>query len=233
MTSTSPNTPVSSPGAISVLAVDDNVIVRTGLVSLLEAANGITVVAEASNGAEALERAREHNPDIVLLDVRMPVRDGVSTIDELAEIAKVIMLTHTEDADIIRTALRKGAAGYLVHGHFSAEELERALTEVAHGTGTPLSPVAATAALQAVRSAQEDSPAQVSHSDLGLTEREAEVLEAISRGLNNRVISQELFLTEKTVKNHINRIFRKLGVTTRAEAIARWNGVGPNTGAPR
>ncbi|MDA2811141.1 response regulator transcription factor [Nocardiopsis sp. RSe5-2] len=226
MTSPSPDAlPDFSP--ITVLAVDDNVIVRTGLVSLLEAIEDITVVAEATNGAEALELARLHNPTVTLLDVRMPVRDGISTVEELSGLSKVIMLTHTEDADIIRSALRKGASGYLVHGHFSGEELERALSEVARGSGTPLSPIAATAALQSVRTTPEQAPPDNPADGLGLTEREAEVLEAITRGLSNKAISKELFLTEKTVKNHINRIFRKLDVTTRAEAIARWNGVGP------
>ncbi|WP_017536887.1 response regulator [Nocardiopsis halophila] len=224
MTSSSPDTAVPTP-TVTVLAVDDNVIVRTGLVSLLEAPGDVAVVAEASNGAEALECARRHHPDVVLLDVRMPVKDGVSTVAELAELTKVIMLTHTEDADIIRAALRKGASGYLVHGHFSAEELRRALIEVATGSGTPLSPVAATAALEAIRTGPTAAARTDSRAHLGLTEREEEVLEAVSRGLSNKAISQELFLTEKTVKNHINRIFRKLQVTTRAEAIARWNGV--------
>ena len=226
MTSPSPDPSLAS-SPITVLAVDDNVIVRTGLVSLLEAIEDITVVAEATNGAEAIELARSHNPAVTLLDVRMPVRDGISTVEELSGLSTVIMLTHTEDADIIRTALRKGASGYLVHGHFSSEELERALFEVARGTGTPLSPVAATAALQSVRTTPEQSPPGSPAEGLGLTEREAEVLEAITCGLSNKAISKKLFLTEKTVKNHINRIFRKLDVTTRAEAIARWNGVGP------
>ncbi|GAA2003086.1 response regulator transcription factor [Nocardiopsis rhodophaea] len=218
----------SSPAPISVLAVDDNVVVRAGLVSLLETSEDIRVVGEASNGIQALNETRRHRPDVVLLDVRMPVKDGVSTVEELSAMTKVIMLTHTEDADVIRTALRRGASGYLVHGHFSVEELNRALRDVTSGDGTPLSPVAATVALKEMRSTpllQPPTPADPTA--LGLTQREGDILSAAARGLPNKAIASELFLTEKTVKNHVNRIFRKLGVTSRTEAIARWNGVAP------
>ncbi|GAB3475962.1 response regulator [Nocardiopsis coralliicola] len=215
------------PATITVLAVDDNVIVRAGLVALLEASEDISVVSEASDGQAALDFARRLNPDVVLLDVRMPVLDGISTLDELTDLAAVIMLTHTDTADIINTALEKGAAGYLVHGHFSAEELHRSIRSVAQGAGTPLSPVAAKAALDGRRGtlpSLQGRRFEDHRTTLGLTEREQEVLAAVVRGLNNKAVSQELFLTEKTVKNHLNRIFRKLHVTTRAEAIAVWNG---------
>lgn len=208
---------------ITVLTVDDNIVVRAGLVALLEASDDIQVVGEASDGAEAVTKAQELRPDVVLLDVRMPVRNGVSVVEELAEFTKVVMLTHTEDPQVIQTSLRRGASGYLVHGNFTLDELNRALREVVHGTGSPLSPVAATALVSSLRAAP-PTPVPVAPAALGLTEREAEVLEAAARGLSNAEIAKELFLSEKTVKNHINRIFRKLGVSTRAAAIARWNG---------
>ncbi|GLU47762.1 response regulator [Nocardiopsis ansamitocini] len=210
---------------ITVLAVDDNIVVRAGLISLLEASDSIRVVGEAGDGVEAVEQAHRLRPDVVLLDVRMPVRDGVSSVEELAAITKVVMLTHTEDARTIETALRRGACGYLVHGHFTLDELTRALHEVVHRDGSPLSPVAATALLTFMRSAP-TSQGAVGATDLGLTEREAEVLGAAARGLSNAAIAKDLFLSEKTVKNHINRIFRKLDVSTRSAAIARWNGHG-------
>ncbi|MFC4560700.1 response regulator [Nocardiopsis mangrovi] len=219
---------MSTTSPIRVLAVDDNVVVRAGLVALLEASDDLVVVGEAGNGAQALDQTRRLAPDVVLLDVRMPVRDGVSTVAELSGLAKVIMLTHTEDADVIRTALRRGASGYLVHGHFTLDELSRALHDVVQGTGTPLSPVAATVALMDLRAAPDQQEAAAPIPSLGLTEREGEILAAVARGLDNKGIAAELYLTEKTVKNHINRIFRKLGVTSRAAAIARWNGVGPS-----
>ncbi|MGV2385435.1 MAG UNVERIFIED_CONTAM: response regulator transcription factor, partial [Thermobifida fusca] len=132
---------------ITVLTVDDNIVVRAGLVALLEASDDIQVVGEASDGAEAVTKAQELRPDVVLLDVRMPVRDGVSVVEELAEFTKVVMLTHTEDPQVIQTSLRRGASGYLVHGNFTLDELNRALREVVHGTGSRLSPVAATASV--------------------------------------------------------------------------------------
>ncbi|WP_236700629.1 response regulator [Allosalinactinospora lopnorensis] len=205
--------------------MDDNVVVRAGLVSLLELSDDLRIIGEASNGREALEEARKHRPHVVLLDVRMPVQDGISTVEELSELAKVIMLTHTEDVEVIRTALRRGASGYLVHGHFTAEELSRALHDVMQGTGAPLSPVAASVALQDMRTSLGNRGTTTGPPELDLTEREGEILAAAARGLGNKAIAAELFLTEKTVKNHINRIFRKLGVSTRAAAIARWNGV--------
>ncbi|MDA8372079.1 MAG: response regulator transcription factor [Nocardiopsaceae bacterium] len=209
------------PSPIRILVVDDNIIVRAGLISLLEATDELAVVGEAGNGAEALESTRELRPDVVLLDVRMPILDGVSVLDELTHFAKVVMLTHTEDPEVVHTSLRRGAAGYLVHGHFTLPELTRALQEVVTGSGSPLSAVAASAVLDSVRSAP--APAD-SREELGLSQREAEVLAAAARGLTNDEIATELFLSEKTVKNHINRIFRKLHVSTRAAAIARWNG---------
>lgn len=214
--------PRSSP--ITILVVDDNVIVRTGLVALLEASDDLEVVAEASNGAEALEATRRHQPNVVLLDVRMPVRDGVSTVEDLSSLTKVIMLTHTEDADIVRTSLRRGASGYLVHGHFSSAELERALRDVVLSDGSPLSPIAASVVLQDMREAPHHPASAPDPASLGLTEREGEIMSAVSRGLSNSSIAEELFLTEKTVKNHLNRIFRKLGVSNRGAAIACWNG---------
>lgn len=226
---------VADSSTISVLAVDDNVVVRAGLVTLLEAADNVSVVAEAGNGAEAIERAREHAPDIVLLDIRMPVLDGVNALDELATLSKVVMLTHTDDPDVINTALQRGASGYLVHGHFTLEELSRALQEVVTGVGNPLSPVAASAVLDSMRAPQQPAVAPASsdpQDDLGLSEREAEVMDAVARGLSNDEIATALFLSEKTVKNYLNRIFRKLQVSHRAAAIARWNGHADPNPAP-
>ncbi|MFC7329793.1 LuxR C-terminal-related transcriptional regulator [Marinactinospora rubrisoli] len=213
--------------------MDDNIVVRAGLISLLETADDIAVIGEAGDGDEAIARARELRPDVVLLDVRMPGRDGVSAVEELSALSKVVMLTHTEDPETVHAALRRGATGYLVHGHFTVPELSRALREVVHGRGSPLSPVAATAVLDSVRATPTSQRGPAAQADLGLTERESEVLAAAARGLSNSAIAQDMFLSEKTVKNHINRIFRKLKVTSRAAAIARWNGhPGPTDTTP-
>jgi DNA-binding NarL/FixJ family response regulator len=206
---------------IRVLIADDNVVVRRGVVSLLESSGGIEVVGEASTGKQAVELSREVKPDVVLLDVRMPVMDGVAAAARLSEKHKVMMLTYSEEQDVVSGAIRAGAAGYLVHGRFTAEDLERSVKELAAGEKV-LSPSVVTAVFEAVRSGGPESEAGSPHH---LTEREQEVMNLLAQGLPNRDIAKRLFLSEKTVKNHINRTYAKLGVGTRAEAIATWLGV--------
>ncbi|ASU85025.1 DNA-binding response regulator [Nocardiopsis gilva YIM 90087] len=209
------------------LVVDDNLVVRAGLVALLEATGEITVIGEAGDGQEAIDQAQRLRPDVILLDVRMPLVDGITAVEQLVPIAPVLMLTHTEDPEIIRTSLQRGASGYLVHGAFSIEELNKAVANVVAGDGNPLSPVAVRALVDAVREPEvKAAPPPPNHPPgyLGLTQREMEILNLIAKGLTNRQIAEQLFLTEKTVKNHVNRIFTKLQVSSRAAAIARWNG---------
>ena len=109
---------------IRVLLVDDNAIVRRGIASLLADAQGIEVVGEAGDGKAAIELARQVSPDVVCLDVRMPVMDGVAAAGPLSERAKVLMLSYSEDEQLVTGAIRNGAAGYLVHGRFEPEDLE-------------------------------------------------------------------------------------------------------------
>lgn len=210
-----------------VLIADDNPIVRSGLVSLLEAGGEVQVVGEAENGAQAIELATGHQPDLVLLDVRMPELDGVQAVTEISATCPVVMLTYTEDAEVVRAAIRGGASGYLVHGTFTAEQLTEYVRSAARGA-KPLSPQAASVLFDAVRS-DEDGRVRTDRqpdaaSRAGLSTREAEIMQLISRGRSNGEIAGELFLSEKTVKNHVNRIYAKLGVTSRAAAIARWIG---------
>lgn len=219
---------------IRVLVTDDNPVVRTGLVSLLEASGEVEVLGQAENGRQAIELAAELQPDLVLLDVRMPEMNGVEAVATLSKEHLVVMLTYTEEPDIIREAVRNGASGYLVHGTFTTEELGRYVRAVVEGRN-PLSPQAAAAVLDAVRStdpaAAAPSPRQAEGDVLkaGLTRREVEVMEQITRGLSNKEIAAELFVSEKTVKNNVNRIFTKLQVTSRAAAIARWIGTDERT----
>ncbi|MQA85136.1 MAG: response regulator [Streptosporangiales bacterium] len=210
---------------VRVLVVDDNPVVRSGLASLLEASGEIEVIGEAGDGRRAVELAEQVRPDVVLLDVRMPLVDGVEAAEPLSRVARVLMLTYTDDPDTVRSSIRRGACGYLVHGTFTAEELGRAVREAAAGAH-PLSPAAASAVMDAVRSAPSgtgvDSAAV--RAGLGLSVREAEVMDLIARGRSNGEIARELFLSEKTVKNHVNRIYAKLSVESRGAAIARWLG---------
>lgn len=205
---------------IRVLIADDNPIVRAGLITLLEAGN-FAIAAEAANGREAIEQTRQTRPDLVLLDVRMPLLDGIGAVEELSTLAKVVMLTHTEDASVVRTAIKRGASGYLVHGSFSAEDLATHIRAAVNGGENPLSPAAVRALMDTARSSPE-----VEHmaAEFALTNRETEIIERIAQGMTNSAIAAELVLSEKTVKNHINHIYAKLGVNHRSAAIAQWNG---------
>ncbi len=207
---------------VRVLVVDDNAVIRMGLVSLLETSGNISVVGEAANGREAITRAAETRPDVVLLDVRMPVMDGLAAAPSLAQQCKVLMLTYAEDTDIIETAIRAGASGYLIHGRFDAAELVDAVLGTVKGASF-LSPAAASVLVDAMRRGPEMIERDPAAS--GLSDREFEVMDLIARGKSNAEIARQLFLSEKTVKNHVNRIYAKLGVKTRGEAIATWLGV--------
>lgn len=215
--------------SVRVMVVDDNPVVRSGLVALLEAGDHIEVIAEAGDGRRAIELAGHLRPDLVLLDVRMPLVDGVEAAGELSKHTRVLMLTYTEDPEVVRSAIRNGAAGYLVHGTFTAEELEAAVLGAVTGTSNPLSPVAVAAVLDGIKNqpaSSSDVPQQLDlhRASLGLSAREAEVMDRMSAGLTNGEIAGELFLSEKTVKNHVNRIYAKIGVESRAAAIALWLG---------
>jgi DNA-binding NarL/FixJ family response regulator len=202
---------------IRVAIADDNAVVRMGIRSLLSTAGDVVVVGEAGDGVAAVALAKAKKPDVMLLDVRMPRQDGVVSAREVAEHASVLMLTYSDSPEVIAAAVHAGALGYLVHGHFTEDELISAVRMAARGFGTfsaqavaALSRPVVTAASRAAR--------------YGLSEREADVMELIASGATNTAIARSLFISEKTVKNHINHIFAKLGVTSRGHAVARWLG---------
>lgn len=201
---------------IGVLVVDDNEVLRRGVVSLLEIADGIEVVGESGNGKDAIALARALKPDVVLLDVRMPVMDGIAAAGVLSRTSKVMMLTYAEDVERVSAAIRAGASGYLVHGRFTPDELERAVVDL-HAGRHVLSPSVVSVVFDVVRDSDAAEPGE---GRPALTEREAEIMNLLTQGLSNGVIATRLFISEKTVKNHINRIYAKLGVGNRAEAIA-------------
>jgi DNA-binding NarL/FixJ family response regulator len=210
---------------IRVLLVDDNAIVRRGIASLLAESAQVEVVGEAADGREAIARAAEVRPDVVCLDVRMPVMDGVAAAGPLSQKAKVLMLSYSDEQHLVTGAIRNGAAGYLVHGRFEPEELEQRILAVARGE-TVLSPAVTPAVFDVLRRAP-GSDNDSRQEGLGaLTAREREILNLLARGRSNRDIAEELFITNKTVKNHLSRIYEKIGVHSRAEAIALWLGVG-------
>ncbi|MFI0450515.1 response regulator [Actinomadura sp. 6N118] len=217
-------------GSYRVLVVDDNQFIRSGLVMALETSDDIEVVGEAGDGGQAIEMARRLLPDVTLLDVRMPHVDGVDAVEALSTLSRVIMLTQVEDPDVVLTAVRRGAVGYLVHNSFTIEELAAAIRETVLHRAHPLSQVASAALIEATRTGQAAPPPAdpAGHrSRFGLSAREIEVMDLIIQGHANSDIAAKLFLTEKTVKNYINRIYAKLGVPNRATAIVTWLGMPP------
>ncbi|MEU2063049.1 response regulator transcription factor [Streptomyces sp. NPDC013455] len=239
--------PPPAPPPLRLLVADDNPVVRAGLTALLSDRADTTVVAEARDGREAYEAALRHRPDVVLLDVRMPGVDGISALPHLVRLAPVMMLTYSHEAETVREALRLGAGGYLVHGEFTTEQLVRAVRDVREGR-PHVTPGAARALLTTLR---EGAPAhtppqrlvdttisdpttlsrmqppmgQSFRSGFRLSAREAEIMDLIASGMTNQQIAAACFISEKTVKNHINRIFAKLHSTTRSQATAKWLGV--------
>ncbi|MGI5137356.1 MULTISPECIES: response regulator [unclassified Streptomyces] len=226
---------------LRVLVADDNPVVRAGLTALLSVHPDIEVVAEAADGEQALALAGRHRPEVVLLDVRMPGTDGLTALPELARLAPVMMLTYSREPEVVAEALRRGASGYLVHGEFTAAELIEAVRGLREGRRCPVSSslgashqpgetssqmqpvVAQSSKVRPVRRASLRRRA-AGWLDFGLSAREVEVMDLIASGMNNRQIAATCFISEKTVKNHINRIFAKLHSTSRSQAIARWLG---------
>ncbi|MFD9437402.1 response regulator [Streptomyces sp. NPDC060006] len=241
-----PDQALSGP-PLRVLVADDNPVVRAGLAALLDAHPGIRVVAQASNGAEAVAAATLHRPDVILLDVRMPGTDGLTALPPLARLAPVMMLTYSREPEVVAEALRLGAVGYLVHGEFTTPELITAVrdlhagmatftssaADVSDSLGVSYEPNQSSSHVQSV--VAQSSEARPVHTagldrrsrnrrDFGLSSREVEVMDLIAAGMSNQQIAATCFISEKTVKNHINRIFAKLHASTRSEAIAHWLG---------
>jgi NarL family two-component system response regulator LiaR len=204
---------MSDAQTIRVLIADDHEIIRTGLVYSLRAFHDLELVGEADSGQEALRLCSETQPDVVLLDMRMPGMDGVQTAqairDEHPQV-QVLALTSFYDKQLVRQAMQAKAAGYLVKG-IAASELAEAI-RVAHAGQTILSPEAA----EALFPPDEPRPA-VGHD---LTPREREVLALLARGLSNAEIAQRLTITVSTAKHHVRAILSKLGTPNRAGAVA-------------
>jgi DNA-binding NarL/FixJ family response regulator len=198
---------------IRVLIADDHGIIREGLGRLIEALDDIELVGVAADGAEAVERAREHSPDVVLMDLDMPRMDGIEAtrriLDDRPE-TSVLVLTSFSDRPRILGALDAGASGYLLKDAAS-DDVADGIRAAARGEA-PLDPRAARTILAA--RAEPDPLA-------GLSAREREVLELLVEGLPNKLIARRLEISDKTVKSHLTRIFRELDVTDRTQA-ALW-----------
>ncbi len=203
-------------GEIRVVVADDQAAVREGLVLLLDLLDDVTVVGAAGDGEEALRLVAAHRPDVALMDLRMPRLDGVSATARIrAEhpgTQVVVLTTYAEDADIL-AALGAGALGYLTKDA-GRVQIAHAVRSAAAGQSV-LDPQVQRRLLAAASSG---APAAEAAPD-GLTAREIEVLRLIAEGLANREIAGRLFVSEATVKSHINRLFAKTGVRDRAQAV--------------
>ncbi|MCU1373197.1 MAG: DNA-binding response regulator, LuxR family [Actinomycetia bacterium] len=208
---------------ISVLVVDDQTLVRTGFSMILGAEPDIEVVGEAADGAQAVEAARRLRPDVILMDIRMPVMDGVEATrliagPEVAEPQKVLILTTFDLDEYVFDALRAGASGFLLKDT-PPEELAAAVRIVAAGDAL-LAP-SITRKLVAQFASQPDTtpPASTTLDLAQLTDREREVLALMARGLSNGEIAGELIVGETTVKTHVGRILMKLHLRDRVQAV--------------
>jgi DNA-binding NarL/FixJ family response regulator len=206
--------------ATTVLIADDQTLVRAGFRMILDAEADIAVVAEATNGVEALEMSRRHHPEIVLMDIRMPVMDGIEATRQLLDGAgaqtRVLVLTTFDEDDYISDALAAGASGFLLKDT-PPEQLVEAIRVVAAGDAL-LSPSVTRRVI--AQFAGRASRAMTRPSALGgLTARELEVLQLVARGLSNAEIATELVVSETTVKTHVAHVLAKLRLRDRVQAV--------------
>jgi DNA-binding NarL/FixJ family response regulator len=200
---------MSSDVKIRLLVVDDHPVVREGLRSILDRRAGMTVVATASDAREALSQFRLHKPDVTLMDLRMPGMDGVETIEEMRKLdpaARIVVVTTYADDEDVYLAMKAGASAYLLKD-VSRETLAECIRAVfEHKTFIPPEIASKLAS-------------RVGHADL--TERESTVLRLMAAGKSNKLIGEELGITEGTVKTHVNHLLQKLKTKTRTEAVRR------------
>ncbi len=198
---------------IKLLVADDHEVVRTGLASLL-ADSGINIVAEASDGSEAVKMARQHQPDVVLLDIRMAENDGLTALEVIHEElpdTKVVMLSTYDNPTYIARAVALGASDYVLKGS-GRDQLITAIESAAAGNGP-----APDSALNKVAGAMNARKKPVD-ADMPLTNRESQVLRHVALGLSNKEIGQSLGISVETVKEHVQNILRKISVNDRTQA---------------
>jgi DNA-binding NarL/FixJ family response regulator len=202
---------------IGVLLVDDQAMIRAGLRMVLESEPDLAVIAEASNGAEAVQVGKRERPDVVLMDIRMPEMDGIEATRRLLEAApdtKVIVVTTFDVDDYVYGALRAGASGFLLKDA-PPDDLINAIRVVAGGDAL-IAPSITKRLIAEFAGRREEQPVQGLDD---LTERETEVLALIARGLSNAEIAEELFVSETTVKTHVSHILTKLDLRDRVQAV--------------
>ena len=209
--------PTRAPDAPTrILIADDHEVVRIGLAALLDAQDGLAVVAQAASGDEAVRLARQHRPDVVVMDIRMPNGSGIDACRAITtdfDNIGVIMLTSHADSDALFEAIDAGASGYVLK-RVGSTELVNAVRAVADG-GSLLDPAVTRSVLDRLRNA---SRLEEAGAFTDLTEQERRVLAHIADGASNRVIAERMGLAEKTVRNYVSSVLAKLGLDSRAQA---------------
>ena len=208
--------------SVTILLVDDQRLMREGLRTLLELEPGLQVVGEASQGQEALDQYASLQPDVVLMDVRMPVMDGVESTRQLMSLwpqCRVIILTTFDDDEYVFEGLRAGALGYLLKD-VSIQELADAIRTVMAG-GVLIEPSVARKVVAEFARMTSLPPRASSGLDDPLSEREVDILRLLAQGLTNREIARRLYLAEGTVKNYVTNILSKIGARDRTQAALR------------
>jgi DNA-binding NarL/FixJ family response regulator len=201
---------------VRLMVVDDHALFRRGLISLLDEMSEFKVVGEATNGQEALEMIRKIQPDLLLLDINMPLMDGIQTLGNIRKLLpeqKVLMLTISQNDDDLIDAIVAGANGYLLKN--TEPEVLRSTIQAVMAGNSVLSPEITGKVLQAVRRSKTDRSRGL------LSDREIDVLKCLARGQTTSQIAATLFISENTVKTHIRHILEKMEVNNRAEAVAR------------
>lgn len=205
---------------IRLLVVDDEELVRFGFRLILDAEDDFTVVGEASNGIEAIEEARQLDPDVVLIDVRMPGLDGIEATRQLVEESdrKVLILTTFDLDDYLFAAVRAGASGFLLKD-VSAEELAAAVRAIARGDALIEPRMTRRLLDEFAQAPSREAPPRLPREMEQLTQRELDVFRTVARGLSNAEIAEELYISETTVKTHVAHILTKLGLRDRIQAV--------------
>ncbi|MAT41451.1 MAG: DNA-binding response regulator [Anaerolineaceae bacterium] len=201
---------------IKLLIVDDHLVVRRGLELLLKPNHGVTIISEASNGLEAIEKTNQHKPDVILMDLKMPKMDGIEATREIIKLhpnARILALTSFTEPDQVNAVIQAGALGYILKDS-SAEELINAIHQVADGNLFVPKELA-----NSFRHFQKN--VSVDKNNYDLTEREKDVLNLLVSGLTNKEIAEKLFLSDVTARFHVSNIIHKLGVKNRGQVIKK------------
>lgn len=201
------------------MLADDHVLIREGIKQLLELEDDIRVVVQAGNGQEAIDMALKYDPDVILLDINMPKMNGIDVLRRLKDLgvgSKIIMLTIHEDREYLIETMKIGANGYVLKDS-DADTLISAIRDVNNGR-TYIQPSIASVLVEDISKSDKEYNEDLRKIEM-LTKREYEVLTLIAEGLNNKDIADKLFISEKTVKNHVSNIFKKIEVNDRIQAV--------------